>query len=235
MSSAPGGWTFNGSSAYDVANGVGVLTQDQTGALGSILFQHAIVTDTFDASFDFRLSHAATPYADGMGFVLIKNDSSVARIDTALGLNGGGLGMMAPTATGSSTVLTGYGVELDTYDNDYPTGTCGETVNGDHVNVDTLSQCFISGGSVPTPLATAKPYTLGDGSWHTATVHLANGQLSLSIKTQGTSTTLFSNVSLSGFHAGDSFFFGFTGSCGGYSQRQEVRNISITFPTPRCL
>jgi hypothetical protein len=147
----------------------------------------------------------------------------------------GRIGMKAPTAAGSSTVLTGYGVELDTFDNDPSAGACGETVNGDHVNVDTLAQCFISAGSVPTPLSTAQAYTLGDGNWHTAKVHLTSGKLSVSIVTSGTTTTLFSNVPLTGFHAGDSYFYGFTGACGGDSERAELRNVAITFPTPRCL
>jgi hypothetical protein len=170
-----------------------------------------------------------------MGFVMIKQNTAVARIDTAVGITGGGLGMMAPTANSSSTILTGYGVEFDSFDNDSSAGMCGETINGDHVNVDTLAQCFISAGSVPTPLSTARAFTIGDNTWRTAEVKLNAGKLTLLVTTGGTTTTLFTDVPLTGYQAGDQYYFGFTGACGGFSERQEVRNVSITFPSTRCL
>ena len=40
---------------------------------------------------------------------------------------------------------------------------------------------------------------------------------------------------LPNFTSGDAYYFGFTWATGGYSERHEVRNVSITFPTPRCL
>jgi hypothetical protein len=210
-----------------------VLTNDLVTQTGSLIYQHALVTDTFDARFDFRISHANNPPADGMGFILLK--SGVALAYTAVGTAGGGLGVEAPQVNNAGPLLTGYGVEFDTYDNDYPTGRCGETINGDHVNIDTLTPCSIGGGTVPTPLATPRAYTLSDGNWHTAMVHLANGQLSVSVQTGGTTTTLFTNVPLSGFAAGDSYYFGFAASTGGLSERHEVKNVSVTFPSPRCL
>lgn len=241
MSSLPPDWTFNtgvnamSGSFYDPSNAVGVLTNDQIYSLGSIVFQHPITTDAFEARFDFRITHAATTYADGIGFALIKNDPTVTKIDTAVGLPGGGLGMMAPKAAGSDVLLSGYGVELDTFDNDNPDGNCGEFINGDHVNVDVLSQCYVASGSVPTPLATPIAITFGDGQWHTADVKLANGKLSVSLTTGMTVQPLFAGVPLIGFQSGDSYYFAFTGACGGFSARQEIRNISIVFPTARCL
>src|SRR5205814_6883924 len=98
------------------------------------------------------------------------------------GIGGGGLGMMTPLVNNTGTAPNGYGVEFDTWDNDSPTGRCGETINGDHVNVDSLAACSIGSGSVPTPLATPAAYTLSDGNWHTATIHLASGKLSVSVQ-----------------------------------------------------
>jgi hypothetical protein len=121
------------------------------------------------------------------------------------------------------------------YDN--PSGRCGESITTDHVNVDTLTSCSLgTNGTVPTPLANPQSYTLADGNWHTATLHLANGQLSVSVQLgAGTPATLFTNVPLTGFTAGATYYFGFSGATGGFSERKEIKNVSITFPTPRCL
>jgi hypothetical protein len=240
MSSLPPDWTFNtapgaaSGSFFDNSKSVAVVTGDSVNAVGSIVFQHPIAVDSFDAKFDFRVTHVASPYGDGMGFMMIKQNTSVSRIDTAVGITGGGLGIMAPTAQGSSTTLTGFGVELDSFDND-SAGGCGETVNGDHASIDTLAQCFITNGSVPTPVSTAQATTIGDGNFHTVDVKLSGGKMTVTI-TQGTTTkTLFNGVILPGFKSGDLYFFGFGGACGGLSERQELRNVTITFPTTRCL
>jgi hypothetical protein len=239
---APAGWHFNmrpgssGGAFYDTSADLAVLTNDTTGQTATILYNHPIVTDSFDVSFDFRISVSGFPYADGMAFLLIKNNSAVADIDTAVGFGGGGLGMIAPTPQNSSAILSGYGVELDTYDNDNPNGGCGENVDGDHVNIDTLASCSIgNNGSVPTPLTQAQAFQLADGQWHTAQLRLAGGQLAVSIRSGTTTTTLFSNVPLTGFTSGDSYVYGFSGATGGFGERAEVRNVSVAFPTPRCL
>jgi hypothetical protein len=240
MSTLPSDWTFNtaagaaSGSFFDNSKGVAVVTADSVNAVGSIMFQHPIAVDGFDARFDVRVTHVASQYGDGMGFMMIKQNSAVARIDTAVGITGGGLGVMAPTANGSSTVLTGFAVELDSFDNDSG-NSCGETLAGDHVNIDTLAQCFISSGSVPTPVATAQATTLGDGNWHTVRVQLSAGRMTVTITQGNTTRTLFNGVALPNFKSGDSYFFGFGGACGGLSERQELRNVSITFPTTRCL
>jgi hypothetical protein len=239
---APANWHFNtrsgasGGAFYDTSADVAVLTSDVTNQTGMILYDHPIVTDSFDAIFDFRILVSGFPYADGMAFVLIKNNSAVAQIDTSVGFGGGGLGMMTPGPQSSSALLSGYGVELDSYDNDNPNGACGETINGDHVNIDTLAACAtVSNGNLPTPLSKAQAYPLADGLWHTVALHLAGGQLSVAITTGTTTTTLFTNVPLSGFGAGDSYFYGFSGATGGFSERAEVRNVAVKFPAPRCL
>jgi Bacterial lectin len=239
---APANWHFNmrpgssGGAFYDPSADLAVLTNDTTGQTATLLYNHPIVTDSFDASFDFRISVSSFPYADGMAFVLIKNNSAVADIDTAVGFGGGGFGMMAPSPQNSNALLSGYGVELDTYDNDYPNGACGETVNGDHVNIDTLASCATAtNGNLPTPLAQPQYFQLADGAWHTVQLHLAGGQLSVAIKTGTTVQTLFTNVPLTGFNSGDSYFYGFSGATGGFGERAEVRNVAVQFPTARCL
>ncbi len=239
---APANWHFNtrpgssGGAFYDTSVDLAVLTNDVTGQTATILYDHPIATDSFDATFDFRISVSSFPYADGMAFVLIKNNSAVANIDTSVGFGGGGLGMLAPSPQNSNALLSGYGVELDTYDNDNPNGACGENIDGDHVNIDSLASCATaSNGNLPTPLSQAQAFQLADGLWHTLGLHFAGGQLSVSITTNGTAQTLFTNVPLTGFVSGDSYFYGFSGATGGFSERAEVRNVAVKFPTPRCL
>jgi hypothetical protein len=51
----------------------------------------------------------------------------------------------------------------------------------------------------------------------------------------GKTTLLFDKVILPGFVPGYPYYYGFSGSTGLYSERHEIRNISYTFPTARCL
>jgi hypothetical protein len=235
-------WSFNtavgvlGGAFFDATNHVAVITDDLTGRTGSIVYQNPIATDTFDLQFDFRISHANTDHADGMGFVLIKYDATVNKGYTAVGGSGGSLGMVQPLATGASHPLTGYGVELDGYDNDNPSSRCGESVRGAHVNIDTLAACNTgSNGTLPTPVGAAQAFEVADGMWHTALIKLANGKLSVTIQTNGNNFPLLLDVALPGFVAGEQYFYGFTGSTGGFSERHEIRNFVVTFPTQRCL
>jgi hypothetical protein len=140
MNGMPTSWRFNGSAAYDPLNSDGVLTPDMTGMVGSIIYQSPITTDIFDVNFDFRITHNGV-HADGMGFVLLKN-AAVPFAQTAIGAGGGGLGMVNPMPSGSSSPLTGFGVELDGFDNDPTLHRCGE-IAGDHVNIDTLTGCRV--------------------------------------------------------------------------------------------
>jgi hypothetical protein len=66
-------------------------------------------------------------------------------------------------------------------------------------------------------------------------VTLSAGKLSVGITQGATETTLFSNVALTGFKSGDRYYFGFAGATGQFSERAELRNITVSFPTARCL
>jgi len=141
--------------------------------------------------------------------------------------------------------LTGYGVELDIFNN----GPC-DGGNGNHAGIDVLSACGTNAG-VPTPVATSANLfdstlpnngvgVLSDGTWRTATVQLSSGQLSVSI-TDSTGTPVavgnLQNVSLPGFTSGTPYYFGFSAGTGsdGMASRAEIRNVSLTFPTAHCL
>ena len=239
----PLGWSFNtavgvlGGAFFDTTNQVAVLTDDLTSRTGSIIYQNPIATDAFNLTFDFRITHAGTDHADGMGFVLMKYDGTVVNGYTAVGGAGGSLGMVQPLAAGASHPLNGYAVELDGYDNDNPSSGCGETVRGEHINIDTLAPCATgSNGTLPTPVGTAQAFTLSDGAWHTAIIKLSSdGKMSVSIQTGANVFPILLDVPLPGFVSGDAYFYGFTGSTGGFSERHEVRNFSLTFPSQRCL
>ena len=238
---APDGWSFNigpnaGSGAsYDGADSVAVLNQSVSQSAGSIFYRLPIATDTVDVRFDARIIPAAGQHADGMTFVLVRADSGAGDIYTAVGGAGGSLGMAAATAQNSSTPLSGYGVELDCYDNDNPDSRCGESIRGEHVNIDTLAPCSAGESTLPTPVSAPVAMTLADGQWRTVAIHVENGQMSVAISLDGTTTSVFSGVTLPGFVTGGSYFYGFTGATGLYTERHEIRNISFEFPTARCL
>jgi hypothetical protein len=118
---------------------------------------------------------------------------------------------------------------------------CGDT-SDDHVGVDDLTVCSPSEGN-PTSLFASGDLSavvdLADTHWHTTHVTLAQGAVSVSID----GTQMASGVVLTNLQAGAKYYFGFAGATGGLFPpgggpggfRQEVRNVTITFPTPRCL
>jgi hypothetical protein len=220
LSTAPSTFAYNGFAYEDPTTQTGVLTDSALRESGSIVYSNAIVTDTVDISFEFKMSPGGG--ADGIGFMLETDGSFV------LGDTGAGLGMAG---------LDGFGVELDAFDN-MNAASCGETSGGQHINIDTLGRCQIGDGTfAPTPLTTPVRFTVSDGNWHQALIHISASKISVSIKTGATTTTVFSNVPLPStvFTSGRAYFYGITGATGGISERHEIRNVAFKFPTPRCL
>jgi hypothetical protein len=219
MTSSPSGWTFNGSAAWDSSGPSARMTAaGAAGVTGTVIYTHPIVTDDFTASFQFRIGAGGGGRYDGMGFMI------ETKGPTAVGATNGSLGMGG---------LGGYGVELDVYDN----GQCGDT-SSDHVGIDSLSPCP-SGSSLPTSLFASSDLTstinLVDAQWHTTTVSLSAGAMSVTID----SHSVASSVALAGFMSGTPYYYGFCGATGGLPGnggiQTEVKAVTMTFPTPRCL
>lgn len=222
LAAAPTAWTFNGNAFYNSYAPSAELTPPTNYQAGTFIYNDPIVVDAFDVVFDFRIGLQGATRSDGIGFMIEQSGA------TALGGNGAGLGMAG---------LTGFGVEFDIYDN----GVCGDT-NGDHVGVDDLTVCDSMNGN-PTSLYATGDLTstvdLGDGHWHTADVTLAQGAVSVAID----GNSIVSAVPWTNLQSGAPYYFGFAGGTGGLFQadggpggyRQEVRNVTVTFPTPRCL
>ncbi len=222
MTAMPAGWAFNGTAVFDVSAPSAELTKQGVALqAGTVLYMNPIALDTFDATFGFRIGEGGGGRSDGMGFVLEQNGPS------AIGGSGSGLGMAG---------LTGFGVEFDIFNN----GACSDT-SADHVGVDELAMCSAQAG-MPTSVFEAdltSVVDVGDGEWHQAEIKLDAAALSLSI--DGTPT--FANVQISGISPGATYYVGFSGATGNslladggfFGFRQEVRDVTITFPTPRCL
>ncbi|WP_437299225.1 hypothetical protein [Sorangium sp. So ce426] len=47
--------------------------------------------------------------------------------------------------------------------------------------------------------------------------------------------SLFQGFTIPGFPVGSRLFHGFAAGTGDATARQEIRNVTITFPSPRCL
>jgi hypothetical protein len=215
MSSPPGGWNFNGTAAWDSsASSARMTAANAAGANGTVIYGHAIPTDQFTASFQFRIGAGGGGRFDGMGFMIESSGP------TAIGVGNASFGMGG---------LAGYGVELDIYNN----GVCGDT-SADHVGVDSLSEC----AQQPTSLFASDltgTIDLADGQWHAASVRLAAGAISVFIDTKA----FAQDVALTGFAPSTSYYYGFSGATGGIAPnggvRTEVKAVTIAFPTPRCL
>jgi hypothetical protein len=221
MGSAPTAWSFNGSASYSAATPSAELTPIGNALSGSLVYADPVVVDAFDAQFDFRMGVGGGSRSDGMGFALLQDGPKV------VGLTGGGLGMSG---------LAGYGVELDIWNN----ATCGD-VSADHVGVDALSVCSPTEGT-PTSLVSQDVtgvVDLADAQWHTAQITLANGAIGVTVDGHA----IVKGQALPNLSPGAAYYFGFTAGTGGLraadggpgGYRQEVKNVTITFPTPRCL
>jgi hypothetical protein len=210
---------FNGTAQYDGTQKSAVLTAAAvTFQAGSVVYRNPVAFDAFVATFEFRMGFGGGTRSDGMGFMFQTSGA------TAVGANGGSLGMEG---------LAGYGVELDIHNN----GSCGDS-SDDHVGVDSLADC--SSGLPQSLFSTdvSSTFDLADGNWHSATVSLAGGALSLVVDDVG----LANGVSLPGYVPNTPAYLGFGGATGGLvdttgngGYRSEVRNVNITFPSPRCL
>jgi hypothetical protein len=221
------GWSMNGTANYDTGSNTVVLCDGTAKPqAGSLIYNDLITADAFTFAFDFKLSTTA-PYsrADGIGFVMQTNGAN------ALGQGYGGFGFQG---------LTGYGVELDIFDS----GPC-DPGNGNHASVDLLSACSSNIG-IPSPIATSPDLfgigvgDIGDGSTRSATITLANGQLSVVITDNtGTPVTVgnLQNVALPGFVSGTPYYLGLTGGTGsnGFFAREEIANVRLTFGATHCL
>jgi hypothetical protein len=221
MSGQPGRWSFNGTAQYDGSQKSAVLTAANVlFQAGSVVYQNPVVVDGFVADFQFRMGFGGGTRSDGMGFMFQTSGP------TAVGGNGGALAMLG---------LAGYGVELDIHNN----GGCGD-VSDDHVGVDSLASCSSNSG-LPDSLSSADLSTtvdLADGNWHTASVSMAGGALSVVIDDTG----VLKGVALPGYAPSAPAYLGFAGATGGLvdptgngGYRSEVKDVSITFPSPRCL
>jgi hypothetical protein len=136
--------------------------------------------------------------------------------ETAVGEPGGGLGMAG---------LAGYGVELDTYRN----RGCTDS-DRNHVGVDDLAEPCDAGVLGSLDQATSE-VALGNATFHTAQIELNKGVVSLSID----GARQLQGFAIRDFPVGSKFFYGFAAGTGDAAARQEIRNVKITFPSPRCL
>ena len=219
MTSSPSDWSFNGSAVWSSLGPSAQMTAaGAAGAIGTAIYQRAIVTDAFTVSFQFRIGANGGGRYDGMGFMIESTGPK------AIGSGNGSLGMGG---------LAGYGVEFDVYNN----SQCGD-VNSDHVGVDSLTPCN-SSASLPTSLFASPDLTatinLADGQWHQASVTLASGAMSVTVD----ANNIAKSIALPGFTPGTSYYYGFSGATGGLpgsgGMQTEVKSVKMTFPTPRCL
>jgi len=134
---------------------------------------------------------------------------------------GGGLGMAS---------FDGYGVELDTFNN----GQC-DNESDNHVAIDSLPgrNCPDGSGLLPVELVAndSLPFALRNSGWHTAAISFNAGVVRVAV--DGFST--IGATTLPGWTPGTAYYFGFTGAAGAFGDRHEVRNVRMTFPSPRCL
>jgi hypothetical protein len=75
------------------------------------------------------------------------------------------------------------------------------------------------------------PVNVRNGAWHLEEVQLSNGTLTAKVDGQ----IVIDSYALPGFVSGGSYHYGFGGGTGWLTDRHEIRNVLVTFPSPRCL
>jgi hypothetical protein len=207
FSDPPELWTFNGSAVYEPGAPIDAFLAGPADKAGTMIYSNPIATDSFTVTFQFSAD------LDGLGFFLETNGP------TAVGGANGGFGMSG---------LSGYGIELDTFQD-----ACGGDPPANHVGIDDLSQVCGPANSVQTSMITAhlseSKFTPGE---HQMEIDLNQGAVTVIVD----GTTAISSFTIPGFPLGQAFYYGFGGS-NGFSQGNGVfvRNVKVTFPTARCL
>lgn len=202
----PAGWTANGNAVYDGTNNVGQLTDPNNSESGTWIYNNPIYVDSITVQFDFYIGGGNG--ADGMGFMLETNGSNVV---------GGGFGGLGITG------LTGFGVEIDEYNN----GACLDD-STNHVAIDSLTACT---SGIPDSLVIndSPGATVADGNWHTMVVQIVDG--AFTVTTDGTND--FSAYTPGGW-ANGSYYVGFGGGTGGLNNYHDFRNVNVSFAAPHC-
>jgi hypothetical protein len=203
----PSGWTANGTAMYDSADLDAQLTDLNESEAGSWVYDRAILCDPISIRFDFYIGGGSG--ADGMGLMLVTEGAS------ALGPPSGALGMAG---------LTGFGVELDEYNN----GECLDSSSND-IGIDSLILC---NAHFPNTLAvnSSPGITIADSTWHTLVVSIAGGAFTVSAD----GNSVFANQAVGGWPSNPTYYIGFAGGTGGLTDYHRVRNVSVNFPTPSC-
>jgi lectin family protein len=203
----PSDWTANGSAVYDAPDDAAQLTDANDGEAGTWVYDRAILADPITVQFDFYMSGGG---ADGIGLVFMTNGTS------ALGNGAQGLGMSG---------LTGFGVEIDDYDND----TCLDS-NQNHIGIDSLDVC--PGGIEPNTLFVnnSPGINVDDGNWHTVVVNVVSGVFTVTAD----GNSVFAKQATTGWPSNPTYYLAFTGGTGGLAEYHRVRNVSVSFPKARC-
>ena len=208
--SAPSRWTLNGAARWDAATGSAALVPATRGQAGTVWYANPLSGDVFTVEFDFRVGGGTR--ADGLAFALQRNGNNV------IGRGGSGFGVVG---------LDGWAVELDVFNNN----TCMDA-NGNHVGVDTLAVCDMAVGT-PNPLAVSGdlPFDVVDNVWHPMAITVDRGSVRVSVEGR----MQISGVQLPGLTSTTQYWMGFGAGTGDLAARHDVRNVRVTYPSPRCL
>ncbi len=199
-SGLPSDLTVNGDGVWATSSGNGYLslTEAVVGKVSSALLNDTVPADDLYVSFNFSTGGGAGTGADGLSLALL--DPSTAA--TAIGSAGGGFGVLT---------LTGYAVEVDTYENG------GWDPDGNHIALIDASNLsvYATSSAIPTIENAGEFFLEMTKSGSTITVALDG-------------TTLFTHT-LSSFPYSE-LRVGVTGATGGSSNYHYIDDLTVMCP-----
>jgi hypothetical protein len=199
-SGLPSDLTVNGDGTWATSSGNGYLslTEAVVGKVSTALLNDTVPADDLYVSFNFSTGDGGGTGADGLSLALL--DPSTAA--TAIGSAGGGFGVLT---------LTGYAVEVDTYENG------GWDPDGNHIALIDASNLsvYATSSAIPTIENAGEFFLEMTKSGSTITVALDG-------------TTLFTHT-LSSFPYSE-LRVGVTGATGGSSNYHYIDDLTVMCP-----
>ena len=213
-----------------------LTSSNESLGIGGSAFYNTSLTldanDSFSTSFDFQIT---TPVGSGDGdgqggdgFMFVLQAEGV----TALGTGGGYLGFGQGQTYDPPAILPSFGIEFDTFDNNYYISGAGTEIldiDGNHVGIDLNGDLVsLSSASVSTRMNNGAVWS----AWidYDGVTDLLEVRLSETLS-RPTSALLSYNLDLSSYFGSSDIYAGFTSGVGSAANNHDIKSWDFSSTT----